>query len=946
MNTCLAPFLKGRLLWFVLILFCHCSNPEATSKSIVKPIDLEFNNDPIVQLIDDFYKQDRSATGLQLLMDSLKSVLPNDHPGIGYVSYKRGIPAYNTGDLMSALGYYKDALSILLKQDSLAVGVCLKLIRNVANGYHEVKEVDSTLTYVSYGLDFARTYDDSLFDENVFLNLYRLGGINLRESGDVSGAIKLMTRGSLICREGNARHYNCAQLERELAWALTDLGDNQKAKGLLDLAERRLKDNMRQQSKDSLYLADVYTTRALIAFRELDYPALQKWANRSWQINHIKRPNESFTAHDLNNLGCAFIRMGQIEKGKAYLNQAIQLYKANGSPKQLGSPYFNLAYAEKQVGNFNAARDWLLKAESCYQGQSKHSGLEYALYKEDMINTLIEQARVGQQLYIQDSLAYSFDKLVYSYARVDSLIGLLRYAVRPEISKSRLVRLLRPFHNELLAFTHDIWHEHQDRRFLHLGLQYLTRSKAQILEERNLRNRRIADQQSGQGVLLEIDTLQIKVRQLRYMYENTPIENKGRLQKLRDEWTKIEIEISEKLDEAYSLSTTAYEGLASKPVGLALIEQLEKDQVVIDYFVGDQSIFAGIYSTQGADLIQLTTNSASVDASVEELLNNIAKQGSNAYLDNATFRAEQDQIFGQVAFKLYQELLEPVLKHKDFQQVTIIADGSLTNLPFEVLLSDKLRPSQVGNYIDYPFLLHNLTVNYEFSTSIWLNREAYVADGKQALIVAPQQKKRITLKDWDGEYLLPALGQSETEVAPLTSLMRYHKTEGGVRGRREFIQQNGIYGLIHFAGHGVVNADNTYRSFLAFAETDVDGGAEVLYLEDLEKINLRTELLVLSACQTGNGELAPGEGIISLSRAGALAGAQSVVAAQWVVNQQAKAIQFPVFYQELATGKRRDESLRKSKLYLIQDAAYALPYYWAGFTNTGSGAALAGDYWR
>ncbi len=62
------------------------------------------------------------------------------------------------------------------------------------------------------------------------------------------------------------------------------------------------------------------------------------------------------------------------------------------------------------------------------------------------------------------------------------------------------------------------------------------------------------------------------------------------------------------------------------------------------------------------------------------------------------------------------------------------------------------------------------------------------------------------------------------------------------------------YGLIHFAGHGVANADDPYQSFLVFSESATETtDNDLLFLRDLERLQLKADLLVLSACQTAEG---------------------------------------------------------------------------------------------
>lgn len=96
-----------------------------------------------------------------------------------------------------------------------------------------------------------------------------------------------------------------------------------------------------------------------------------------------------------------------------------------------------------------------------------------------------------------------------------------------------------------------------------------------------------------------------------------------------------------------------------------------------------------------------------------------------------------------------------------------------------------------------------------------------------------------------------------------------------------------------------------------------------------------TQLVVLSACQTGVGAVASGEGVYGLRRALVLAGAASQVVSLWAVNDQSTRVLMKAFYAELARGTGRAEALRRAKLTLLQQPAFADPYYWAPFIAAG-----------
>ena len=101
-------------------------------------------------------------------------------------------------------------------------------------------------------------------------------------------------------------------------------------------------------------------------------------------------------------------------------------------------------------------------------------------------------------------------------------------------------------------------------------------------------------------------------------------------------------------------------------------------------------------------------------------------------------------------------------------------------------------------------------------------------------------------------------------------------------------------------------------------------------------LNLQgTELVILSACQTGSGEVQIGEGVMSLRRAFTIAGAQSVLASHWEVSDVATSQLITEFLKNWRTGKHRVEAMREAQLSLLRSQEFSNPYFWAAFTLTG-----------
>ena len=150
------------------------------------------------------------------------------------------------------------------------------------------------------------------------------------------------------------------------------------------------------------------------------------------------------------------------------------------------------------------------------------------------------------------------------------------------------------------------------------------------------------------------------------------------------------------------------------------------------------------------------------------------------------------------------------------------------------------------------------------------------------------------------------------------------------------------YATIHLATHGVLDNRDPLNSYLLLTKTDGNLENDGL-LQAREIINLRlgADLAVLSACETGNGRISSGEGVIGMSWAFFVAGTRSVLVSQWRVNSASTARLMENFYQAMAAqdnpeSRNKSQALREASLRLMKDRRYRHPFYWAGFVLVSS----------
>ena len=156
--------------------------------------------------------------------------------------------------------------------------------------------------------------------------------------------------------------------------------------------------------------------------------------------------------------------------------------------------------------------------------------------------------------------------------------------------------------------------------------------------------------------------------------------------------------------------------------------------------------------------------------------------------------------------------------------------------------------------------------------------------------------------------------------------------------------------IIHLATHGKADDRVGANSFIAFANNGVptpSDPADTLWVRDLFQYDLPADLLILSACETGIGEVKAGEGVIGLSNGFAQAGVRSLLSTLWLVDDAAIAWLMTTYLQELHTGRAKDLALREAKLALLAERPeWCHPAYWAAPVQQGSLQPLVTPWYR
>jgi CHAT domain-containing protein/tetratricopeptide (TPR) repeat protein len=227
-------------------------------------------------------------------------------------------------------------------------------------------------------------------------------------------------------------------------------------------------------------------------------------------------------------------------------------------------------------------------------------------------------------------------------------------------------------------------------------------------------------------------------------------------------------------------------------------------------------------------------------------------------------------------------------------------------------------------------------------------------------------------KDLKRFHLTPLPGTA-VELKKIKGLIPHATTKEGSEASETALKKLETPRILHFATHGfflpdepfelvrvpsrtgkgvaydlVANPENPLmRSGIALTganklcDGDEDG---ILTAMEAAGLDLRgTELVVLSACDTGHGKIVSGEGVLGLRRSLHIAGAEAVVMTLWSIDDEAAHLLMKEFYTQLLKGKSRAEALRSAQLSIKKHKKYWHPIYWASFSFCGNWRKLSWD---
>lgn len=726
-----------------------------------------------------------------------------------------------------------------------------------------------------------------------------------------------------------------------MAWAYYDFGNHQESinyyKQAIEVAKQA--NDKSGEAHASIYISQVYEA---LGKKQLALDALML-AQKLYQ----ELGNSSELARVYRHLGSVHGSFNEPQKAVEFYQKSVLAYQELGERideglvlSEIGLLYNSINEPQKALDNLNqsllvirATRDRYGEADALYkiaQIESQQYNLTEALIKMEASIKITEDLRT--------SVSSSNLRMSFFRARRD----------RYEFYIDLLMKLHK--NNPSAGYAAKALHA-SERSRARSFLELLSEAKADLS---NGVNTELIQQQSI--VSNQIDELEKRQVELSNIKHTSAQANalETELFQLYEQYEVIKAEIRE-TNPSYAAITQP------QPLTLSEIQSnlLDDNTLLLEYSLGEERSYLWAVTKTSINSYELPKQ-ADIDQAIQGF--------QQEELVPVRMRPVQDISGVDV---LSQILLKPVAKQLGNKRLVIVADGRLQTIPFSALVIPKQSQHQ-NDFV--PLMMQHEIVNLPSASTLAVLRNQVkvrqIAPKTIAVLADPVFNKndgrlnhnsanssngtipnldnvpitQVELKDSlrDAKIKLTRLLGTRTEAEAIIALVPdTERTQFfDFQASKASATNSNLaqYRIIHFATHGILNTVHPELSGIVMSLVDEQGIPQngFLRLRDIFNLRLPAELVVLSACQTGQGQEVKGEGIIGLTRGFMYAGATRVLVSLWKVDDQATAELMKRFYRGVLKERLTPAAaLRQAQVEMSQIPQWSSPYYWAAFVLQG-----------
>ena len=670
------------------------------------------------------------------------------------------------------------------------------------------------------------------------------------------------------------------------------------------------------------------------------------------KIEQFNDSSSHFLISVYDNYGVLLKKLEMYDESIEKLNKALELAKLNYLGKHpvtaecyryLGSWYLSMDQPDLALSNFHKAIITVV----------------YDFDNEDLYSNPSLESEILSEVVLLDALRGKADALRYLYdstQNTDILISALealeksnlltekmRSTYQGQESKLIITESSHEGYSKAINTAFDLYQLTGQDEYANKAFIFAEKSKSSVLlaslqEVENKKNLGIPGSMQAFEEDLKSQMEEIKKK----LYEEKQREQldssklgkwQGKLITLSQQLDSLNAEIREDYPEYASKYNNEVIDLEGVKLGL------KKDQVLLEYAFTDDFMFLFLFDRDNHFISRIP-----FDPGFNEDIGILSQFLRDNDFANNTF--DDYEAYTNAAYSLYNSLIGPVEDKITGKKLIIIPDGELGYIPFEALLT--AEPDAGGmDYRSLQYLIYKYSTNYSYSATLLFSETAEKGQSeRQLLAFAPTYEHMGEIKDDKfpayrdfSNYLVPLRFISE-EIENISNILDCDRYENYEATEEVFRQEAPNYDILHLAMHTLINDENPMYSQLVFTLNNdtLENNDGLLNTYEIFNIHLSARMVVLSACNTGYGQLRKGEGIMSLARGFIYAGVPSIIMTLWAVEDQSGSILMSKFYENLVDGQDIDAALRESKLQYLQNADQlgAHPYLWSGYVSIGS----------
>lgn len=379
-------------------------------------------------------------------------------------------------------------------------------------------------------------------------------------------------------------------------------------------------------------------------------------------------------------------------------------------------------------------------------------------------------------------------------------------------------------------------------------------------------------------------------------------------------------------------------------------KSLKNDEVFISIFTNNNSTQFFIVSKNNIQFEKVNIGKNEIANLINEI--------SPYYSDELT---KSEIIFNQDIFAynsqksniVYQKVFKKLLSKIISKKIIFSLPNEMINLPIETLVTEYQSENSSYDYEKVKFLIEKHEISYSPSLNIYstlqkignknLNSNLLIGDpivNNNDFYVSFRSSIINEGSGLSRNIKLNPLKFSKEEINSISSILENSKkfisNQATENNFKKFAPSSNI---IHISSHSFLINNQPFIVFSNDNSIDQDG-----FLErgEILNLNLQSELVVLSSCKSGLGEIDKREGVLGMQKSFFDAGAKSVIVSLWDVNDKFTYLFMELFYNNLKNGLSKSESLKKAKIEFIKQYS-ANPYYWAAFVLSGNNSSMFED---